>query len=132
MKYFKGSMIAAMCASMTGVALASGAAGLDAATVQAGLMSAAPVKLSVSEQFAKTGAWANSNASANVEASKDDQTAVSVGPGGVITIAYSTGAQIVLTPADGGNGRVNWTCSAQAVPDELVPEGCTPTADRTL
>jgi hypothetical protein len=127
MKYFKCFVIAAVGASLTGVALASGAPVLDAATVQAGLMAAAPVKVSVSEQFAKTGVWADGD-SANIEASDDGQANVTVGSGGVITITYSTGAQIILTPADGGNDRVNWTCSARAVPDELVPEGCTKTA----
>ena len=53
---------------------------------------------------------------------------MSVGAGGVITIAYSSGAEVVLTPADGGNGRVNWSCSTKAMPDELIPEGCTPAA----
>lgn len=126
MKYFKGFMIAAVGASLAGLAFASGApAALDAATLQAGLMAAAPAKLSVSEQFAKTGVWADSDSSANVEASGNGQATVSVGSGGVITIAYTTGAEIVLTPADGGNGRVNWACSARAVPAELVPEGCT-------
>ena len=125
MKYFKGFMFAAVGSSLTGLAFASGAPVLDAATVQAGLMAAAPVKLSVSEQFAKTGVWTDSDSSADAEASDNDQATVSVGSGGVITIAYTTGAEIILTPADGGNGRVNWTCSAKAVPAELVPAGCT-------
>ena len=125
MKCFKSSLIAVIGVSLSGVALAVGSPVLDATTVQAGLMEAAPVKLSVSEQFAKTGIWADSNSAANVETAGDGQPAVSVSAGGVITIVYSTGAEIVLTPADGGNGRVNWSCSTKAMPDELVPEGCT-------
>ena len=125
MKQFNGFVVAAIGASLTGVAFASGTPVLDAATIQAGLMAAAPAKLSVSEQFAKTGVWADSDSSANVEGSDTVPATVSVGLGGVITIAYATGAEIVLTPADGGDGRVNWACSAKAVPDELVPEGCT-------
>lgn len=125
MKYFKGSIFAAVGTSLTGLAFASGAPVLDAATVQAGLMAAAPVKLAVAERFAKTGVWADSDPSADAGASDIDQTSVSVGSGGVITIAYTTGAEIVLTPADGGNGRVNWNCSTKAVPAELIPAGCT-------
>jgi len=124
MKHFKGFVGAAIGASLTGVAFASGAPVLDAATVQAGLMAAAPTKLSVAEQFAKTGVWAGSDSSANVEAPENAPATVSIGSGGVITIGYATGAEIVLTPADGGNGRVSWTCSTKAMPDELVPEGC--------
>ena len=124
MKHFvKGFVVVAVGVSFAGIALASGPA-LDAATVQAGLMAAAPVKLSVAEQFAKTGVWAGSDSYAALSPSADGAASVSVGTGGVITISYRTGAAIVLTPADGGNGRVNWTCSSSALPSGLVPKGC--------
>ena len=128
MKHFKSSLIAVVGVSFAGVAFAAGSPRVDATTVQDGLMAAAPIKLSVSEQFAKTGVWPDSNASADVEAAGDGQSVVSVSAGGVITIAYDAGVEIVLTPADGGNGRVNWRCSTKAMPDELVPSGCTPAA----
>lgn len=128
MKYIKGSLITVIGASLTGAALAAGAPGLDAATVQAGLMAAGPIKLAVAEQFAKTGVWADSNSVANAEAGDGDQPVVSVGTGGVITIAYSSGAEVVLTPADDGNGRVSWSCSTKAMPAELIPQGCTAAA----
>lgn len=129
MKHFaNGSLIAILGFSFAGLALASEAIALDAATVQAGLMAAAPAKLSVAEQFSKTGVWADSNATANIESDTSSSASVSVGARGVITVAYPTGAAIVLTPADGGNGRVTWTCSSHAIPDELVPQGCTPAA----
>jgi hypothetical protein len=125
MKHFvKGSVFIAVGISFAGFALASGTPALDAATVEAGLMAAAPIKLSVAEQFAKTGVWADSDSSASLSASADGPASVSVGSGGVITISYGTGAAIVLTPADGGNGRVNWSCSSSALPNELVPKGC--------
>ena len=128
MTFFKGSLITVFGMSLTGAALAASSPGLDAATVRAGLMAAGPVKLSVAEQFAKTGVWADGNSATNVETGGDDQPVVSVSTGGVITITYGSGTEIVLTPADGGNGRVNWSCSTKAMPAELIPKGCTPAA----
>ena len=128
MKYFKSLLIGVIGMLLAGGSLAEGSRDLDAAAVQAGLMAAAPVKLSVAEQFAKTGVWADSNSSTNVEVGDERQAIVAVGAGGIITIAYSGGAKIVLTPADGGNGRVNWSCSTKAMPPELIPTGCTPVA----
>jgi len=127
-KYFKGLLTGVIGVLLAGATLAEESPGLDEATVQAGLMAAAPVKLSVAEQFAKTGVWADSSPSANVDAGDEGQPIVAVGVGGIITIAYSSGAEIVLTPADGGNGRVNWSCSTKAMPAELIPKGCTPAA----
>lgn len=122
------SMVAVMGLSLAGFALASEAPALDAATLQAGLIAAAPTKVSVAEQFARTGTWAGSDASVNLESPTEGPASISVGSGGVITIAYHVGGSIVLTPSDGGNGRVTWSCSSSAIPDALVPKGCTQAA----
>ena len=126
MKHFvKGSMIAAVGVSIMGFAIASGVPALDAATLEAGLMAAAPAKSSVSEKFAKTGVWADSDVAADFWPSEHDPATVSVGTGGVITITYAGGEVILLTPTDGGNGQVDWSCSTKAIPAELMPAGCT-------
>jgi hypothetical protein len=102
----------------------------DEAAVSQGLSSAMPVKLSVAEQFAKTGNWIASNAAAGLEQGSNGPTTVSVSTGGLITVTFNSpadlaGKSIVLTPSDGGNGQVNWACKASgAFPAGTLPKEC--------
>jgi len=102
----------------------------DAAAVSQGLDSAMPAKLAVSDRFIKTGKWLESNAAAGLEHNSSGPTSVNIGSGGLITVTFNSpaelaGKSIVLTPSDGGSGKVNWACKASdAFPAGAVPKEC--------
>jgi hypothetical protein len=96
----------------------------DAATVLAALNAAAPAKLAVSETYAKTHVWAESNETAGYEAPADAQATVEVGAAGVITIGFAGGGAITLTPASGGGSMVRWSCASSGLDPGVVPEVC--------
>jgi hypothetical protein len=97
---------------------------IDAATVLAALNAAAPAKLAVSETYAKTHVWAESNETAGYEAPADAQATVEVGAAGVITIGFTGGGAITLTPAYGGGSMVRWSCASSGLDPAVVPEVC--------
>ena len=105
----------------------SASAGADA--VNTALLEAAPAKLAVSETFAQTGRWVSSNGAIGFESPAGAAHAIDIGRGGTVTIAFSgpaevAGGSIVLTPSDGGNGRVEWACTSSNLPADAVPDGC--------
>jgi hypothetical protein len=97
---------------------------IDAASVLAALNAAAPAKLAVSETYAKTHVWAESNKAAGYEAPADAQATVEVGAAGVITIGFAGGGAITLTPASGGGSMVRWSCASNGLDQAVVPKAC--------
>jgi hypothetical protein len=97
---------------------------IDAATVLAALNAAAPAKLAVSDTYAKTHVWAESNEAAGYEVPADAQATVEVGAAGVITIGFAGGGAITLTPASGGGSMVRWSCASSGLDPAVVPEVC--------
>jgi type IV pilus assembly protein PilA len=111
---------------VAGVAFAGNPNASDAVT--AGLNAAMPAKLAVSEKFAQTGQWPESNAAAGFEAS-EGAASVNVGSGGVITVTFSdsaglAGKSIVLTPSSAGKGTVHWSCKGSDFPASTLPKEC--------
>jgi hypothetical protein len=109
--------------AFTSPALAADAVS-DAGTVLAALNEAAPAKLAVSESYAKTHVWAESNEAAGYEVPADAQATVDVGAAGVITIGFAGGGAITLTPASGGGSMVRWSCASSGLDLAVVPEVC--------
>ena len=91
--------------------------------VQAALTSAASAKLLVSEGFFKTGHWATNNSEAGFSAPADAPAQISIGANGVITIAFD-GPSITLTPSDGGQGQVSWSCKGTGFTSNALPAEC--------
>jgi type IV pilus assembly protein PilA len=111
---------------IVGVAFAGNSSASD--VIMDGLNAAMPAKLAVSEAFAKTGQWAESNSAVGFEASQG-AASVNVGSGGLITITFKdpaglAGKSIVLTPSSAGNGTVNWSCKGAAFPASTLPKEC--------
>ena len=102
----------------------------DADVVSVGLNSAMPAKLGVSEQFAHSGKWVGSNAAADFEPTIGGPTSVNISAGGLVTVTFNSpadlaGKVIVLTPSDGGHGKVNWACKASGeFPLGVLPKQC--------
>ncbi|MCP5327695.1 MAG: pilin [Steroidobacteraceae bacterium] len=89
--------------------------------VTEGLNLASAAKAAVSETFGSNGTWPTDNASAGLSAATDIQgkyvSSVTVGAGGVITIAYGndvngaiTGDTLALTPYTSTSGDISWQC----------------------
>jgi type IV pilus assembly protein PilA len=114
--------------AVAGAAFAGNSSPSDAVT--AGLAAAMPAKLAVSEKFAKTGQWPESNAAAGFEASASEGAAsVNVGSGGLITVTFNdsaglAGKSIVLTPSSAGHGTVHWSCKGADFPANTLPKEC--------
>jgi type IV pilus assembly protein PilA len=91
------------------------------AQVTEGLNLASAAKAAVSETFGSNGTWPVDNVGAGLSAATDIQgkyvASVTVGAGGVITIAYGnnvngaiTGQTLALTPYTSTSGDISWQC----------------------
>ncbi|GIX36516.1 MAG: prepilin-type N-terminal cleavage/methylation domain-containing protein [Lysobacteraceae bacterium] len=114
------------------------------ARVSEGLNLATAVKMSVSEARLNSASatWPSTNTAAGVATAIRSQEvqSITVGSGGVITIAYNSiggkvaaGQTIVLTPTVRNGGSVEWSCnqnkgfgSSGTVPQQFVPASCRP------
>lgn len=99
------------------------------AAITAALAAAAPAKLMVAEQFAKTGAWSIDAAAIGYRSPEGIPATIAVDHG-TIAIAFAApdalaGKTLRLVPTDGGGkGRVTWTCEAPGFPAGSLPAGC--------
>jgi type IV pilus assembly protein PilA len=91
------------------------------AQVTEGLNLASSAKTAVSETFGSNGEWPGTNAAAGLSAATDIKgkyvTSVTIGGGGVITIAYGGQANsaidtmtLKLTPYTSNSGDISWIC----------------------
>ena len=105
------------------------------ARVSEGLGLASAAKTSVGEYFASKGAWPTTNASAGLAPAGSIKgnavNSVTIGTGGVITVAYSTmvlsGGTLILTPSSANTGSVGWKCAAGTstpLPAKYLPSEC--------
>ncbi|UUD65616.1 pilin [Pseudomonas seleniipraecipitans] len=99
--------------------------------VSEGLSLAGGAKASVTEFYSSNNRMPASNTSAGLATNTDIKgnavTSVTVGTGGVITIAYNTkvdaGKTLVLSPTTGA-GAVNWKCKLGTIDAKFVPSNC--------
>jgi hypothetical protein len=96
-----------------------------------GLMFAASSKTAVAEYYWAREAWPNSNAEAGLDPISVPPVAVSIGPGGIITIRFDAPAELAgksmtLSPtALDTSGAMQWACSSTDIPpDQLRAGGC--------
>jgi len=96
-----------------------------------GLVFAASSKSAVAEYYWAMEAWPNSSAEAGLDPIAGPPIAVSIGPGGVITIRFHepaelAGKSMTLSPSivDSGS-RLAWGCASTDIPpDQLQAGGC--------
>lgn len=92
--------------------------------VTEGLNLASAAKAAVSETFGSNGTWPANNAAAGLSAATDIQgkyvASVTVGNGGVITIAYGNDVNgvidtmtLALTPYTSTSGDISWQCGSK-------------------
>ncbi|XXF08173.1 pilin [Pseudomonas sp. D2-3] len=99
--------------------------------VSEGLSLAGGAKASVTEFYSSNNRMPASNTSAglatNTQIKGNAVTSVTVGTGGVITIAYNSkvddGKTLVLSPTTGA-GAVNWKCKLGTIDAKFVPSNC--------
>lgn len=99
--------------------------------VSEGLSLAGGAKASVTEFYSSNNRMPASNTSAGLATNTDIKgnavTSVTVGTGGVITIAYNSkvdaGKTLVLSPTTGA-GAVNWKCKVGTIDAKFVPSNC--------
>jgi len=96
------------------------------AEVSEGLGFADAAKVAVSESFTSNGTWPATNAAAGIDVAANLHSkyvsSVTVGAGGVITVAYgndidpavTAGQTIVLTPGTSPNNDISWVCNTHA------------------
>ena len=101
------------------------------AHVSEGLNLAGGAKVAVAEAYGTNGAFPADNATAGLAAAADIKgnsvTSVTVGAGGVITIAYNTKAKsgsCLLTPTANA-GSTSWACTCTTLTAAQVPKACT-------
>ena len=111
-----------VCMLLCGAALA-GTTSPDKAAVDSALGASMGAKVLVADHFFKTGRWASSNAEVGYTGSGDASAVVAIGQAGVVTIRFS-GPVITLTPSNGGNGQVQWSCKGTGFADGVLPEAC--------
>ncbi|MGH8105944.1 MAG: pilin [Arenimonas sp.] len=97
--------------------------------VNIGLDMAAYAKLSVSEMYLSTGKWPNNNDEAKALPIFDTDFEIIVGSNGVIIVTYLNpaaiaGKTLVLTPAAGEIGTVNWACKSADIAADYLPKRC--------
>jgi type IV pilus assembly protein PilA len=103
------------------------------AQLSEGLGFADAAKVAVSESFTANGAWPTTNALAGLSATATDMSSkyvasVTVGAGGVITVAFgnqidpaiTAGQGINFTPGLSVNNDVSWTCNTKAFPANVT------------
>jgi hypothetical protein len=96
-----------------------------------GLVFAASSKTAVAEYYWAREAWPNSSAEAGLDPIAGPPVAVSIGPGGIITIRFDepaelAGKSMTLSPSivDSGS-RLAWACASTDIPpDQLRAGGC--------
>ena len=112
--------------SLVGCASTVSNSAQEAAVIQAGLAAASRAKVYVVEKFASTGVWADSHAAAGYDVQTEGPALIKIGPGGVVTVFYTQGVgkEIVLTPHERANGRIDWTCVSHGIAPNTLPEGC--------
>jgi hypothetical protein len=96
-----------------------------------GLIFAASSKTAVAEYYWAREAWPNSSAEAGLDPIAGPPVAVSIGPGGIITIRFDepaelAGKSMTLSPSivDSGS-RLAWACASTDIPpDQLQAGGC--------
>lgn len=85
-------------------------------------------KLAVSEQYAKTHAWARDATAVGFEAPTEIPGRIVIADGAIIVTfdapASLAGKTLRLIPSDTGDGMVHWRCEAPALPAALKPKGC--------
>jgi type IV pilus assembly protein PilA len=99
------------------------------AKVSEGLGFADSAKVAVSETYTAAGTWPTTNAEAGLAALATDMNStyvqsVTVGAGGVITVAFNAGVDsaitagmgLNMTPGLSANGDISWTCNTKAFP----------------
>lgn len=121
------SFIAAAQDAAQAAAPAAAPAADPAAAVDAALQAAAPAKLAIAERFAKTQDWAVDADVIGYRAPEGLGADVTIDHG-TIAITFTTpetlaGNTLWLVPADGGDGRVTWTCET-TLPAASKPSGC--------
>jgi hypothetical protein len=98
------------------------------AAIDATLQAMAVAKLAISEQYAKTHAWAHDAAAAGFDAPAGIPARIAVADGSITATfdapASLAGKTLRLAPADTGDGMVHWRCEAAGLPDALMPKGC--------
>ena len=93
------------------------------AQVTEGLNLASSAKTAVAETYSATSNWPGDNTQAGLDAATNIRgkyvTSVTVGTGGVITIAFGnqahgniTGDTLTMTPFESVNGDVSWQCGS--------------------
>src|SRR4051794_5121877 len=96
------------------------------AQVTEGLNLASAAKTAVSESFGSNGTWPGTNTAAGLDTNTNIKgkyvTSVTVGAGGLVTIAYGGQANtkisaktLTLTPYTSANGDVSWVCGDKGV-----------------
>ncbi len=95
------------------------------------LIFAASSKTAVAEYYWAREAWPNSSAEAGLDPIAGPPIAVSIGPGGIITIRFDepaelAGKSMTLSPTPmGASGGIQWACSSTDIPpDQLQVGGC--------
>jgi len=103
--------------------------------VSEGLNVAAGAKASVTETILSTGAAPATNPAAGLVSAAsitgNNVDSVTVGNGGIITIAYSNdsniaGDTIIMTPDTSSGGSVQWDCQGGSVDNRYRPANCRP------
>ena len=129
------TLFAAGLAVLATCPVAASAAGQDAdpdagarAALAAALQGMAPAKLAVSEQYAKTHAWARDATAIGFEAPGDVPGRIAIADG-TITVTFDAPASMAgktlrRVPSDTGDGMVHWRCEAPALPAAVRPKGC--------
>lgn len=100
--------------------------------VSEGLELSGGAKGAVSEYFSDKGVWPTTNVLAGIATaasiSGNAVNSVTVGTGGVITVAFSStkvapSATITLTPTNKG-GSIQWTCASTTMNKKYLPASC--------
>ena len=99
------------------------------ARVMDGLHLATMAKLAVTEATMVTGKLPNSQDETGYQspAANDNVELISIGAGGVITIAYSAAVgkgELILAPTLETHGDLTWTCKNGSLPVKYRPANC--------
>ncbi len=101
------------------------------AQVTEGLNLVGSGKNAIAETFQSNGAWPATNAAAGLDTAANIRgkyvTSVTVGTGGIVTVAYGndanaaiTGLNLQLTPYTSPNGDVSWQCGDKAITGQVT------------
>ena len=102
------------------------------AQLSEGLGFADAAKVAVAESFTANGTWPTTNVLAGIDTNTNIKSkyvlSVTVGAGGVVTVAYgndidpavTAGQTIILTPALSPNNDISWICNTHATVSGVV------------